>query len=52
MTPKPLPLRPEPNDEETILSFLSRLAAMNGVTAKNFAEDNLVKRQRWAYLRK
>jgi hypothetical protein len=36
---KPLQLRPTPKNRETIPSFLSRIAAMNGVSAKNFAVD-------------
>ncbi|WP_223429089.1 TniQ family protein, partial [Tateyamaria pelophila] len=35
----PLPLRPAPNHRETIPSFLSRIAAMNGVGAADFALD-------------
>lgn len=35
----PLPLRPVPKDRETLPSFLSRLAAMNGGSAADFAYD-------------
>ncbi|AXI47896.1 hypothetical protein C1J03_18920 [Sulfitobacter sp. SK012] len=36
---QPLPLRPEPNHRETIPSFLSRIAALNGICAADFALD-------------
>ncbi len=39
MVSKPLPLRVEPKFRETIPSFLSRMAAVNGVSASNFALD-------------
>jgi hypothetical protein len=32
----PLPLRPAPVQRETVPSFLSRIAAVNGVSAKDF----------------
>ncbi|MGY6411645.1 MAG: TniQ family protein, partial [Alkalilacustris sp.] len=36
---KLLPIRTAPMPRETLPSFLSRLAAMNGVTATDFAVD-------------
>ncbi len=37
--PSPLPLRPAPMQRETVPSFLSRIAAMNGVGCTDFALD-------------
>ncbi|WP_211301071.1 TniQ family protein, partial [Aliiruegeria haliotis] len=39
MLPKLLPLRTTPKHRETVPSFLSRMAAMNGVSATDFALD-------------
>ncbi|MBJ6372485.1 TniQ family protein [Sedimentitalea arenosa] len=39
MVPKLLPLRAAPKHRETVPSFLSRMAAMNGLSATDFALD-------------
>src|SRR5690606_27680965 len=43
---RPLPLRPTLGPRETILSFLSRLAEVNGTGAKDFAVDMAISYKR------